>query len=444
MVGTGRPKLAKQGSHRMAPGPAHSAAAAFLPTMSSTGIAHSTAIPGGGVNPAGAPAQWTSGVPSGAARPAVRADTGSVATTANQAVVSAAATPRKTPPLGELIGKAIFNTFEAVEKFVVGPPALPRCSTVTVRTSRVQINGHPVDANWYFPAGAPQGVIYLQHGVMAIGPMYSYTAAYLAEKTNSVVLAPTLTSNLFASDGFWLGGAPAQQGVAALFLGNRDALTASALNAGYAHQYGPGSVLPTKFVLAGHSLGGTTTSGAAGFYAQAVTDGGIDNNLAGVILFDATAGTALPAALEKLNGLKRYVPVLEIGAPRNNFDMLTASRPHNFNGVVLNRGVHMDSLQGGNPLIEFASYLFTLGFPRPQNPPATQILAAGWINDMLAGRLDPTTGACTSATCQGTYAGPGDTVVIDTDKGTATAVVIGRRPAGAAAPVNSAVQQEAS
>jgi hypothetical protein len=34
--------------------------------------------------------------------------------------------------------------------------------------------------------------------------------------------------------------------------------------------------------------------------------------------------------------------------------------------------------------------------------------------------------------------------VIDTDRGTATAVVIGRRPAGAAAPVNSAVQQGAS
>ena len=95
--------------------------------MSRTGIAHSTAIPGGGVYPAGAPAQWTSAVPSGAARPTVRADTGPVATTANQAVVSAAASARKTPPLGELIGAAIFNTFEAVEKFVVGPPALPRC-----------------------------------------------------------------------------------------------------------------------------------------------------------------------------------------------------------------------------------------------------------------------------------------------------------------------------
>jgi len=425
-------------------GPARPAAAAFLPTVSSTGIAHSTAIPGGGVNPAGAQAAATSGVPIGAAKPTARADTGPVATTANQALVSAAATARKTPTLGDLIGAAIFNTFEVVEKFVVGPPALPRYSTVTVRTSTLQINGHPVDANWYFPAGAPQGVIYLQHGVMAIGPMYSYTAAYLAEKTNSVVLTPTLTSNLFASDGFWLGGAPAQQDVAALFLGNRDALTASALAAGYAHQYGPGSVLPTKFVLAGHSLGGTTTSGAAGFYAQAVTDGGIDNNQAGVILFDATAGTALPAALEKLNGLKRYVPVLEIGAPRNNFDTLTASRPRNFNGVVLNGGVHMDSLQGGNPLVEFASYLFTLGFPRPQNPPATQILAAGWINDMLAGRLDASTGACTSAKCQGTYAGPGETVVINTAKGTATAVVIGQRPAGAAALVNSVVKREAS
>lgn len=350
----------------------------------------------------------------------------------NQKVVFAAATARKSPTLGELFGAAVFNTFEAVTRLVVGPPALPRYSTVTVGTSTLRIGGRPVDANWYFPAGVPQGVVYLQHGVLANGPMYSFTAAYLAEKTNSVVVATTLTSNLFAPDGFWLGGGPAQQGVAELFPGNRDALTASALAAGYAHRYGQKSILPTMFVLAGHSLGGTTVSGAAGFYAEAVTDGGIDNNLAGAILFDATAGTVLPAALEKLNRLQRYVPLLEIGAPRNSFDMLTASRPQNFNGVVLNGGVHMDSMQGGNPVIEFVSHLFA-GFPQPQNPPATQILAAGWINDMFAGRLDPVTGACTSADCEGIYAGPGNTVVIDTEMGTATAVVIGQRPADIAA-----------
>lgn len=350
----------------------------------------------------------------------------------NHKVVFAAATVRKSPTLGEWIRAAIFDTFGAVMRLVVGPPALPQSSTITVGTSTLRIGGRPVDANWYFPAGVPQGVVYLQHGVLANGPMYSFNAAYLAEKTNSVVVATTLTSNLFASDGFWLGGGPAQRAVAEFFLGNRDALTASALAAGYALRYGHGSILPSMFVLAGHSLGGTTVSGAAGFYAEAVTDGSTKINLAGAILFDATAGTVLPAALEKLNRLQCYVPLLEIGAPRNTLDMLTASRPQNFNGVVLNGGVHMDSMQGGNPLIEFVSHLFA-NFPQPQNPPATQILAAGWINDMFAGRLDPANGACTSADCEGIYAGPGNTVVIGAEMGIATAVVIGQRPADIAA-----------
>ena len=63
-------------------------------------------------------------------------------------------------------------------------------------------------ADWYYPdtEQPPARLIYLQHGFLASGPMYSYTAAYLAEGTNSIVVAPSLTSNPFAEDAFWLGG----------------------------------------------------------------------------------------------------------------------------------------------------------------------------------------------------------------------------------------------
>src|SRR4029077_14451361 len=45
-----------------------------------------------------------------------------------------------------------------------------------------------VTADWYFPAGSnPQGLIYFQHGALANSAMYSYTAATLAEETNSIV-----------------------------------------------------------------------------------------------------------------------------------------------------------------------------------------------------------------------------------------------------------------
>jgi hypothetical protein len=39
----------------------------------------------------------------------------------------------------------------------------------------------------------------------ASGPMYSYAAATLAEQTNSIVVAPSLTSNVFDPDAAWLG-----------------------------------------------------------------------------------------------------------------------------------------------------------------------------------------------------------------------------------------------
>ncbi len=349
-------------------------------------------------------------------------------------VEDVASAPRR-PWLLSQIGSAIITAVEAVERLVVGPPRLPSGSTVVVRSSTLEIRDERnVEANWYLPAGdePPERMIYFQHGWLVSAPMYSYTMAYLTEETNSVVVAPTMSSNLFAADDFWLNGDPVHRAVAALFLGGRDALTASASAAGYTEIYGNGAMLPDRFVLGGHSFGGGTAAGAAGYYAQAIIDNGAANNLLGAVLFDAVPPRdALPDALAKLDGLKDYLPVLEIGAPPNFFNRssdvnaeLTESRPDKFNGVVLKGGTHTDPIQGANPLSQLAAYL-VIGFPRPQNPPAVQTLAAGWINDLFEGRIDPSTGTCVGIACQGIYGNSGDTVEIGTAKGTARAVVIG-------------------
>ena len=82
-------------------------------------------------------------------------------------------------------------------------------------------NGEQVEADWYFPdvIDSSTHLIYLQHGFMASGPMYSYTAAHLAERTNSIVVAPSLSSNFFDANADWVGGSTLQRAVAKLFEG---------------------------------------------------------------------------------------------------------------------------------------------------------------------------------------------------------------------------------
>ncbi|WP_319455868.1 MULTISPECIES: alpha/beta hydrolase [unclassified Mycobacterium] len=322
------------------------------------------------------------------------------------------AAPRA-PTLVDVVGSIVLNLVMGLIQVFDGPPVLPAGSTVTVRTSTLTIpvaGGRSVEADWYFPTDAePTRLIYLQHGLGASAPMYSYTAATLAEQTHSIVVAPSITSNFFDADGAWLGGTPMQRAVAELFTGDRAALTESASAAA-----GYDVTLPTSFVLAGHSLGGTLVSGAAGYMVEngAITD------LAGVLLLDAVdLNGAVPSALEKLTGVN-YRPVLNISSERYFWNMngkvsdeLEAARPGLFNGVMLVGGRHIDALQGGNPLIQFSEYLIA-GFSQPQNIEAVRTLAVGWVNDMFAGTDD------------GIYGAPGETIQIDTSTGTATAVAL--------------------
>lgn len=339
------------------------------------------------------------------------------------------------PPVFKAFGSVVFDVLGTVTKVVTGPPQLPPGSTVTVRTSTLEIDGRRVSADWYFPDTdePPTRIIYLQHGFLANGTMYSHTAAYLAERTNSVVVAPTLTSNPFRSDGFWLGGDPMYRAVAELFLGDREALSASAAAAGYTARYGADAVLPSAFILVGHSLGGGLVAGVSGHYARFVTARGEDNHLAGVISLDGVPprNDIVRNSLDALDATGDYVPFLELHAPTNYLNStsnitqaLNAGRAGKFHGVELVGGVHMDSMIGGNPIIQLSAYLIA-GIPRPQNPGAAQLLMAGWVNDMFAGRIDADTGTCVGDDCSGTYGPPGSKVIIPTPKGRATAKVLG-------------------
>jgi Alpha/beta hydrolase family len=335
-----------------------------------------------------------------------------VSTRSIVAVTDKASTPRA-PTLVDVVGSIVLNVVMGLIHAFDGAPVLPPGSTVTVRTSTLTMpvaGGRTVEADWYFPDDeTPTRLIYFQHGLGASGPMYSYTAATLAEQTHSIVVAPSLTSNFFDADGAWLGGTPMQQAVADLFLGDRQALTQSAsAAAGYE------VTLPTRFVLAGHSLGGSLVMGAAGD----MVDNGAIHDLAGVLLLDSVdVNNSVPTALQKLKGAN-YRPVYDISSERyvwNMFgtvgDELEAARPGQFNGVMLVGGRHIDALQGGNPFLQLSEYLIA-GFSQPRNVEAVKTLAVGWVNDMFAGTHD------------GIYGAPQQRIEIHTSAGTATAVVL--------------------
>ncbi len=329
------------------------------------------------------------------------------------AATDAALSAPPSVPIVNIVGSLVFNVVGAALQVFSGPPVLPPGSSVTVRSSTLTMPGtnQTVHADWYFPEDpdSATGVIYLQHGFMATGPMYSYTAAYLAEATNSIVVAPTLSSNLFDPNAEWIGGEPMQQPVADLFAGDRSELTASASAAA-----GHPVELPAKVVLVGHSLGGMLVTGAAG----RMVDNGAVNDLAGVVLLDAVdTHNDMPEALDQLTGAN-YRPVLLISSEPYVWNRngtvgreLQIARPGEFNGVMLVGGRHIDGLQGANPILQFAEYLIA-GFSQPQNVDAVKTISAGWINDMYNGSDD------------GIHGEPQQRIEIPTPSGTATAVVL--------------------
>jgi hypothetical protein len=344
---------------------------------------------------------------------------------ATQTMVTAAAISPQTTvttttttqaPLINVVGSFVFNVIGAAIEAFAGAPVVPAGSNVTVKVSSLTMpdTGQTVQADWYFPENADSStrIIYFQHGFMAVAPMYSYTLATLAEETDSIVVAPTLSSNPFDVNAQWLGGSADQQAVADLFAGDRAALTASAQAAGFT------GTLPTEFVLAGHSLGGALVTAAAG---DTVHNGAIAD-LQGVLLMDSVdLNNVVPTALAKLAGAN-YRPVYDISSEPYVWNIdglvgqeLEAARPDQFNGVMLVGGRHIDALQGANPILQFSEYLVA-GFSQPQNIDAEQTLAVGWINDMFSG-ANPSNGS-------GIYGSPQQTIEIHTATGTATAVVL--------------------
>ena len=80
--------------------------------------------------------------------------------------------------------------------------SLVDATSVTIGRSTLVLpnsNGYAVPATWYFPNhdDAPVGLIYLQHGAWRTDTNVSALAQQLADRTNSIVVTPTVPTNGF-------------------------------------------------------------------------------------------------------------------------------------------------------------------------------------------------------------------------------------------------------
>lgn len=277
------------------------------------------------------------------------------------------------------IGKKFYDFYTDTMQFFAGPVRAPFGSTVRVESSTLTIGGHKdVPADWYFPdTDTPAGLIYLQHGFLANASFYSATAAYLAEKTDSIVVVPSLTWNPFDIENYPLEWPSTGRAIAALFAGDRAALTASARAAGY------DGVLPTRVVLAGHSAGG----GLVAMVGRYMVETGNAEDLAGLIMFDGV-GT-LSFLGQDIAAIPTSIPVYNIAAGPSSWNWygdtnrkLNSVRPGMFTGVTFRDGSHADGMQTTAPIVQYFAYL-AMGHSSPVDVLANKVLAAGWINDML-------------------------------------------------------------
>ncbi|MEO3760927.1 hypothetical protein ABGB19_21910 [Mycobacterium sp. B14F4] len=319
------------------------------------------------------------------------------------------------PNLINIIGSLFFGVFDFFGALFEGPPAVPSGSTVRAGRSTLEIDcgdGYQASADWYFPTeGEPDKVIYFQHGAFARAGMYNYTAAELAERNNAIVVAPSITSNYFACDGCQMAGEQMHAAVANLFVDeDRAALLASAQAAGFT-----GTALPQRFVIAGHSGGGQTAGGAAGYYAQFAPADRL-HDMAGVLLFDSSP---IGGAIERgVNKIPLDIPVYAISAepgPLNDYggvaEVLARVRP-GFVGVQVIGGAHGDAWQSSNAIANLLVGIGT-GFPQPRNVEAVQLLAQGWIADWF-----------NNTHTDELYGERGEVITIETSAGPARAYVI--------------------
>lgn len=260
-------------------------------------------------------------------------------------------------------------------------------TTVEIRCAFTVLNQ---GADWYFPAGAPQGLVWLQHGFARSKDNVADLASKYAG-AGYLVFAPTLpTANLYGCTLQNLGNNTDFLGnVADLFAKMSD--PADKLGRSFAKakaQAGRSDLaLPGSLVFSGHSAGGEAVSYVAGRLrtdAPAAWAG-----LRGLVLLDPVKsfiGSNLDTGLKAVDGTGRMVRTISgpDGTCNNGgsgTDTVQADVHAPFVGVRLTDGEHTDAEGASTDSVG----TLACGTPQAANVEALQTFAVAWAKDAFNG-----------------------------------------------------------
>lgn len=273
------------------------------------------------------------------------------------------------------------------------PPGVTKVST-TVEVA-CGSTGDAVPVDWYFPADAPKGLVWLQHGFVESKDDWADFAPQVAAE-GYLAMATTLPSTdprgCNVQD---LGdNGPFLDNLAALFAGidrpSSPLGTSHAEAAGLAGRSGEG--LPQALAFSGHSAGGETVLSVADRLRSSYPSTFAE--LRGLVLQDPVksfAGTNTDEAVANLN--HTTLPIYTLASPPSpcNADqsgtqaVIAGLTTRSFFGAQVTSGVHGDIFGPAQGVLG----ALVCGLPQAENTAATQTLTLGWFGDWFAGSRTP-------------------------------------------------------
>lgn len=253
-----------------------------------------------------------------------------------------------------------------------------------------QFLNYTVETDWFFPAGTPRALVWLQHGFTEENGNWDETARQLAGAGYLAMATTMPTADLFGCTVQNIGNnTPWLNNVAAMLAGLGN--TGSAFGRSYADAATKagrtGQAMPSKLLMSGHSAGGEAVLYVAN--RLRTNHASTFAKLKGLVLADPVNSFIGDNTDASLTGLATTsLPIYSLAAPPyscNNNQSGTASLiaklPGRFHGAQVTTGSHGDIFGASVPDVE----VLTCGEPQAKNVSANRTLLLGWFGDMETG-----------------------------------------------------------